>query len=143
MILLFTMLLPMDLQISLREMLRNLFHPSLLKSDFQLDIKICIALYVFSELDIKICIALYVFSENESVINQIRDQTLSGGFTVNDTILQLSVEELPFGGVGSSGTGAYHGKHGFLTPLHITSSKKSCLRPEKNLGEIYSTKDKI
>jgi len=117
MILLFTMLLPMDLQISLREMLRNLFHPSLLKSDFQLDIKICIALYVFSELDIKICIApyvfseldikicialyvfseldikiciaLYVFSENESVINQIRDQTLSGGFTVNDTILQL------------------------------------------------------
>ncbi len=89
MILLFTMLLPMDLQISLREMLRNLFHPSLLKSDFQLDIKICIALYVFSELDIKICIALYVFSENESVINQIRDQTLSGEFTVNDTILQL------------------------------------------------------
>ena len=83
------MLLPMDLQISLREMLRNLFHLSLLKSDFQLDIKICIALYVFSELDIKICIALYVFSENESVINQIRDQTSSGGFTVNDTILQL------------------------------------------------------
>ena len=79
----------MDVQISLREILRNFFHPSLLKSDFQLDIKICIALYVFSELDIKICIALYVFSENESVINQIRDQTSSGGFTVNDTILQL------------------------------------------------------
>ena len=65
----------MDVQISFREILRNFFHPSLLKSDFQLDIKICIA--------------LYVFSENESVINQIRDQTSSGGFTVNDTILQL------------------------------------------------------
>ncbi|XP_023336921.1 aldehyde dehydrogenase, dimeric NADP-preferring [Eurytemora carolleeae] len=73
-------------------------------------------------------LALYVFSENESVINQIRDQTSSGGFTVNDTILQLSVEELPFGGVGSSGTGAYHGKHGFDTFTHY----KPVL--EKDLG---------
>merc|ERR1711973_150573 len=51
-----------------------------------------------------------------------------GGFTVNDTILQLSVEELPFGGVGSSGQGAYHGKYGFDTFTHY----KPVL--EKDLG---------
>jgi aldehyde dehydrogenase (NAD+) len=73
-------------------------------------------------------LAMYVFSENQKSIKKLRDNTSSGGFTVNETILQLSVEELPFGGVGSSGMGAYHGKHGFDTFTHY----KPVL--EKNLG---------
>jgi len=64
-------------------------------------------------------LALYVFSENDGVINKIRDSTSSGGFTVNETVLQLSVEELPFGGVGASGVGSYHGKFGFDTFSHL------------------------
>jgi len=75
-------------------------------------------------------LAMYVFSESEKTVNKLRDNTSSGGFTVNDVILQLSVEELPFGGVGASGSGAYHGKHGFDTFTHY----KPVL--EKNLGWI-------
>jgi len=63
-------------------------------------------------------LALYVFSDRKSVINKLRDHTSSGGFTVNETIMQLAVEELPFGGVGASGMGAYHGKLGFDTFTH-------------------------
>jgi len=78
-------------------------------------------------------LALYVFSEKEGVINKIRDNTSSGGFTVNETLLQLSVEELPFGGVGASGLGAYHGKFGFDTFTHY----KPVL--EKDLGWLGET----
>jgi len=73
-------------------------------------------------------LALYVFSERKHVIEKIRDSTSSGGFTVNETILQLAIEELPFGGVGNSGIGAYHGKFGFDTFTHY----KPVL--EKDLG---------
>jgi len=73
-------------------------------------------------------LAFYVYSERPEVINKLRDNTSSGGFTVNETILQLAVEELPFGGVGPSGQGAYHGKFGFDTFTHY----KPVL--EKDLG---------
>jgi len=42
-------------------------------------------------------------------------ETISGGVTVNETILHIAQEELPFGGVGPSGMGAYHGRAGFET----------------------------
>eukprot|EP00088_Acartia_fossae_P055283 TRINITY_DN6416_c0_g1_i1.p1 TRINITY_DN6416_c0_g1~~TRINITY_DN6416_c0_g1_i1.p1 ORF type:complete len:496 (+),score=129.72 TRINITY_DN6416_c0_g1_i1:51-1538(+) len=63
-------------------------------------------------------LAMYVFTEKDSVVKKLRDNTSSGGFTVNDTIFQLAVEELPFGGVGASGMGSYHGKAGFDTFTH-------------------------
>ena len=43
------------------------------------------------------------------------NETVAGGVTINDTLLHISQEALPFGGVGPSGMGAYHGKHGFET----------------------------
>ena len=49
------------------------------------------------------------------------DRTLSGGVTVNDTMLHAAVEDLPFGGVGASGIGAYHGEAGFRTFSHARS----------------------
>ena len=55
-------------------------------------------------------LSLYVFSEDVNVQNKFMDETSSGGLTINETIFQLTVDTLPFGGVGNSGMGAYHGK---------------------------------
>ena len=63
-------------------------------------------------------LALYVFSGRDKVADMFKLHTSSGGLCINDTIMHLGVEELPFGGVGASGMGAYHGKHGFDTFTH-------------------------
>ena len=63
-------------------------------------------------------LALYLFTTSEKVQELFTRKTSSGGICINDTIMHLSVEELPFGGVGASGMGAYHGKHGFDTFTH-------------------------
>lgn len=60
-------------------------------------------------------LALYVFSQNKNTIKQILTQTHSGGVAVNDCLLHVAQEELPFGGIGPSGMGHYHGKEGFVT----------------------------
>ena len=58
-------------------------------------------------------LALYVFSEHRAVVERILGQVVVGGVTVNDTLLHFAVNGLPFGGVGPSGMGAYHGRAGF------------------------------
>jgi coniferyl-aldehyde dehydrogenase len=58
-------------------------------------------------------LALYVFSEKRAVVERILGQVVAGGVTVNDTLLHFAVNGLPFGGVGPSGMGAYHGRAGF------------------------------
>jgi aldehyde dehydrogenase (NAD+) len=63
-------------------------------------------------------LALYVFSEDPAVTERVLEETSSGGACVNGTILQITVPDLPFGGVGSSGMGAYHGRYGFDTFSH-------------------------
>jgi len=63
-------------------------------------------------------LALYVFTKEKRLAERILDQTLSGGVGVNTPVLHLSVEDLPFGGVGASGYGAYHGERGFLEFTH-------------------------
>ncbi|KAM4701665.1 aldehyde dehydrogenase family 3 member A2 isoform 2-T2 [Discoglossus pictus] len=68
-------------------------------------------------------LALYVFSKDNKVIKKMISETSSGGVTANDVIMHFTVVELPFGGVGHSGIGAYHGKHSFDTFSH----KRSCL----------------
>lgn len=60
-------------------------------------------------------LALYYFDRNKSRIEKILQQTISGGVTVNDCIFHFVQHELPFGGVGPSGMGAYHGFDGFRT----------------------------
>ncbi|CAG5048690.1 unnamed protein product [Parnassius apollo] len=68
-------------------------------------------------------LVLYVFSNQRNIHTLFNEQTRSGSLCVNDTIMFYSVETLPFGGVGNSGMGAYHGKATFDTFTH----KKSCL----------------
>lgn len=60
-------------------------------------------------------LALYLFSNDKSCIRRYMTETISGGVTLNDTILHVSQQSLPFGGVGASGMGHYHGHEGFKT----------------------------
>ena len=59
-------------------------------------------------------LALYWFGEDRAEQERVLSGTIAGGVTVNDTILHLAQDDLPFGGVGASGYGAYHGEAGFL-----------------------------
>ena len=63
-------------------------------------------------------LALYYFGNDRAERRQLLDRTISGGVTVNDVIFHVSQEELPFGGIGPSGMGAYHGEIGFRTFSH-------------------------
>lgn len=60
-------------------------------------------------------LALYYFDNNSKRVESVLARTVSGGVTVNDTILHIAQNDLPFGGVGPSGMGSYHGFDGFLT----------------------------
>ncbi|HET6604319.1 MAG TPA: coniferyl aldehyde dehydrogenase [Xanthomonadaceae bacterium] len=59
-------------------------------------------------------LALYHFEHNRRFVGKVLAHTVSGGVTVNDTLLHNGVDALPFGGVGASGMGHYHGREGFL-----------------------------
>ncbi|XP_074016548.1 aldehyde dehydrogenase family 3 member A2-like [Numenius arquata] len=63
-------------------------------------------------------LALYVFSNDKKLIRRVISETSSGGVTANDVFMHALVPDLPFGGVGNSGMGAYHGKHSFETFSH-------------------------
>ena len=58
-------------------------------------------------------LALYPFSHDAATVEKILGRTVSGGVTVNDTLLHFAINGLPFGGIGASGMGAYHGRAGF------------------------------
>ena len=60
-------------------------------------------------------LALYPFSHDRATLERILERTLSGGVTINDTLLHFGVHGLPFGGIGPSGMGAIHGRVGFDT----------------------------
>lgn len=66
-------------------------------------------------------LALYYFGEDSDEARKVTDRTVSGGVTLNDTIFHVAMEDLPFGGVGPSGMGAYHGLDGFRTFSHAKS----------------------
>jgi len=75
-------------------------------------------------------LALYWFGKDKKIIQEILSRTHSGGVCINDTLLQAAVEDLPFGGIGASGMGSYHGKAGFDTFSH----PKSVLEVKSFLG---------
>lgn len=60
-------------------------------------------------------LAIYPFSNSDRTIRRVIERTLSGGVTVNDALMHVGQEDLPFGGVGDSGMGHYHGAEGFMT----------------------------
>lgn len=64
-------------------------------------------------------LAVYIFSKSRQEIDRVLNETLSGGVCVNDVILHASVPDAPFGGVGESGTGSYHGPYGIDAFSHL------------------------
>lgn len=78
-------------------------------------------------------LGLYYFGEDGTEQRQVLDRTISGGATLNDVIFHVSMEELPFGGVGPSGMGAYHGHDGFKTFSHAKSVYK---QPKINVAKL-------
>ena len=60
-------------------------------------------------------LALYVFDHDRATIDRVLSETVSGGVSVNETLVHIAQDELPFGGVGPSGMGEYHGRAGFET----------------------------
>ncbi|XP_017292281.1 aldehyde dehydrogenase family 3 member B1 [Kryptolebias marmoratus] len=68
-------------------------------------------------------LALYIFSDESSVVKTVMEKTSSGGFCSNDGIVHMTLPSLPFGGVGASGWGSYHGRWGFETFSH----RRSCM----------------
>ncbi|MDD4816405.1 MAG: aldehyde dehydrogenase family protein [Victivallaceae bacterium] len=66
-------------------------------------------------------LALYLFSSKRAVWRKIAAETSSGGMAINTVVMHLAAEKLPFGGVGASGMGAYHGMAGFAAFTHYKS----------------------
>lgn len=69
-------------------------------------------------------LAIYVFSNNSRHIEKVIEETISGGIAINDCVSQAGIIGLPFGGVGHSGFGAYHGVYGFETFSHMRAVHK-------------------
>jgi aldehyde dehydrogenase (NAD+) len=73
-------------------------------------------------------LALYIFSTSQELQTKITTAISSGGVCINDTVMHVAVSNLPFGGVGDSGTGSYHGKASFDTFSHYRSFLKRSIR---------------
>jgi aldehyde dehydrogenase (NAD+) len=78
-------------------------------------------------------LALYLFARDKGVHDHVLARTSAGGTTINHIFLHYAVHELPFGGVGESGMGAYHGRHSFETFSHQRAVLKKPLFPDPPL----------
>jgi aldehyde dehydrogenase (NAD+) len=78
-------------------------------------------------------LALYVFTNNSRAARDVIDRTPSGGAVVNHAMMHCLVPQLPFGGVGASGMGAYHGKWGFEALSHRRAVLAKPSRPDPSI----------
>ena len=94
-------------------------------------------------------LGLYYFGSDETERRRVLDTTISGGVTLDDVIFHISMEELPFGGIGPSGMGAYHGVEGFRTFSHakaiyqqarVDVAKLAGLKPPYGKAAVASAK---
>jgi len=81
-------------------------------------------------------LSLYLFTNNDVVRKKILNEISFGGGAVNDAVMYFSHSSLPFGGVGQSGMGSYHGKAGFDTFTHY---KKRFSETPTGLNSISNT----
>jgi len=77
-------------------------------------------------------LACYCYARDQAVIDAVSKRTLSGGLCINDNIMHLANHDLPFGGVGESGMGNYHGEYSFKTFTH----EKAVLRKYPVVDEL-------
>ena len=78
-------------------------------------------------------LSLYLFSEDENMTHRVVEELSFGGGAINDTLMHLANPNLPFGGVGSSGIGQYHGKYSFDTFSHMKSYTFKSTRLESSI----------
>ena len=90
-------------------------------------------------------LALYLFSESDAAAERVQNETSSGGMCVNHAIVHMMPNNVPFGGVGPSGMGAYHGKAGFDAFSHRKTVMTKPTRPDPSLlyPPYTSLKEKI
>jgi len=89
-------------------------------------------------------LALYFFSKDKQMIKRVLKEVSFGGGTINDVIIHAGSKHLPFGGVGNSGMGSYHGKKSFDTFTHYKSIVKNIFFPDIKLRyPPYKNKLKI
>lgn len=88
-------------------------------------------------------LALYLFSHNKNLHKRVLQSTSSGSVCINDTVMQFAVPGLPFGGVGNSGMGKYHGKASFDTFSHYKSVLNRSLILDVKLRYAPYTKSKL
>ncbi len=90
-------------------------------------------------------LALYVFAENKKVVREVLARTTAGGVTVNGTILHLTNPNLPFGGIGESGMGGYHGRAGVRIFQHMKPvlTRGTKLDPSLTYPPYTERKEKI
>jgi len=90
-------------------------------------------------------LALYIFGKNRMSINRILHEVSFGGGAVNDAVMHLLNSNLPFGGVGDSGTGSYHGQYGFDAFTHYKSilDKSTLIEPPIKYAPYSSFKRSI
>jgi coniferyl-aldehyde dehydrogenase len=80
-------------------------------------------------------LALYYFDRDSARVRHVLESTVSGGASINETMLHVGIDDMPFGGVGPSGMGALHGREGFETFSH----KKSVLYQKRwNLTGMFA-----
>ncbi|MCY1388962.1 Coniferyl aldehyde dehydrogenase [compost metagenome] len=82
-------------------------------------------------------LALYYFGENAEEQQYVLEHTLSGGVTLNDVMMHAAMHDAPFGGVGNSGMGHYHGREGFIEFSHMrTVFKAPAYDPRREWGML-------
>jgi aldehyde dehydrogenase (NAD+) len=77
-------------------------------------------------------LSLYLFSDDEATQKRILQETSSGSVNINETLSQVTSTTLPFGGVGESGMGRYHGEESFRTFTHYKSVLHRSIRFDSN-----------
>lgn len=92
-------------------------------------------------------LALYMFAEREDIENKVIEETSSGGVCINDVVNHYSNHYLPFGGVGNSGMGNYHGEESFKTFSHMksvlnksTKINNTLIFPPYSLSKLHAIK---
>jgi aldehyde dehydrogenase (NAD+) len=88
-------------------------------------------------------LSLYIFTSSKKIVKKILHEVSFGGGAVNDAVMHLANSALPFGGVGESGTGSYHGKSGFDNFSHFKSVYHHSPIFEPNLKYTPYTKSKL
>jgi coniferyl-aldehyde dehydrogenase len=78
-------------------------------------------------------LALYLFDYDQRNVDHVLTHTHSGGALVNDTLMHVAIDDLPFGGIGESGMGQYHGREGFLA---LSKAKGVLYKPRFNATRL-------